>query len=266
VTGIAAGVLLVSFGLEMFLSPHKIIPGGIKGIAILLSHMTETKMGLVLLFINLPFAVFPKRTWSKTLLSLASLVVIALLSVYLHPFPPLLLDPVPASILGGLIFGCGVGLIVRHGWYADGVNEVVLLLKRKIRLTIAELLMIINLTILALGGFLFGWDQALHSTIAYFLAMKAIQWTLKVGGHSIVKLNTDRKESMALLLAQEFQGSIQLWKPISTEPDPQQSDLYFILPSKSTGKMRELVMLHDPEAVLEVTAAPRSEAEKFYQL
>lgn len=263
---ILSGAALVSIGLEMFLKPHKIVPGGIKGVAILLSHVTEMKMGLILLYVNLPFVIFKKRGYAKTAAALATLLAITSLTLFLHPFPPFIENPVLASICGGLIFGTGVGLIVRNGSYADGVNDVAFFLKKKIKWSIGELVMIINLTILVLGGFLFGWDQAIHSVVAYFLAYKAIQFTLDFGKHKLIWIRTDKRAEIKQRLVQEFSSDIQFLIPPSGSPDRGPGELYFTLPDKNVKKLKSFIRHIDDSANIVVSTAGRSNSESYYRL
>ncbi len=260
------GITLVSIGLEMFLTPHKIIPGGIKGIAIILSHVTEMKMGLFLLFINLPFVIFKRRNVMKTFSALLTLLVIAVLTLYMHPFPPLVQEPLLASMFGGVIFGCGVGLVVRYGWYPDGVNDVAFYLKKKIRLSISELLMIINIIILTCGGFLFGWDQAIHSIIAYFLAYKAIQFTLDYKSRKMIWVSSDRQKELSQLLVQAFDRDIQFLASKSKVASHDGSEIFFILSEKNTKKLKAIVHNLDPSANVVVSYANYSQTEPYYRM
>ncbi|MEK8130349.1 YitT family protein [Paenibacillus filicis] len=257
VGAILIGVLLVSIGLEMFLTPHKIIPGGVKGIAILLSHVTEMKMGLFLLFINLPFVLFNKRKPVQMLSALISLIVITALAIFMHPFPPLLENPLPAALCGGLTLGVGLGLIIRYGWYPDGLNIVAVYLNRRLRLSIGELVMILNLLILACGGFLFGWDQAIHSVIAYFAAFKAIQFTLEFRNKKLIWISCEGpRERLVEQLRAAFGSEIEFLKQHQVSGDtPSDPQLFLVVPSRHIQRLKSLVRELCPTAQVVVSYA-----------
>jgi len=265
-SAILIGVIFVSIGLEMFLTPHKIIPGGIKGFVILLSHVTEMKMGLLLLFINLPFVIFKRRNLNQTCIALITFLIIAILTIFMHPFPPLLHDPLLAAICGGITFGIGVGLVVRYGWYADGVNDVAFYLKKKTRLSISEVLMIINILLLSCGGFLFGWDQAIHSIIAYVLAYKAIQFTLDYNSRQLICVSSDRQEEITQLLILEFDQDIQFLIPTSRLVNTKATDLFFVLSRKNSKKFKTIISTLDPSGNVVVSYANHSQTEPFYRM
>ena len=52
-----AGVVLIAVGLELFLKPNRLVAGGAQGISIMLSHVTEMRLGLFLFLLNVPFSV-----------------------------------------------------------------------------------------------------------------------------------------------------------------------------------------------------------------
>ena len=51
---IAVGTFLVSVGYVLFISPNKIVPGGIYGVSIMLHHLLGTPLGLTALAFNIP--------------------------------------------------------------------------------------------------------------------------------------------------------------------------------------------------------------------
>jgi uncharacterized membrane-anchored protein YitT (DUF2179 family) len=263
VIAVLFGIGLVSIGLEMFLSPHKILPGGIKGLAILLSHVTEMKLGLILLFMNLPFVIFQRRTLKNTITALVVLIITTILTVLMYPIPPLVDEPVLASLVGGGIFGCGVGLIVRYGWYVDGLNSVAFYLKKRTKLSIGEVLMIINLFILACGGFYFGWDQAMHSIIAYYTAYKAIQFTLDYRVRKMIWVTSDKREELASVLRQQFGQDIAFFTP---ETYTSGNQLFFTLSEKNIKKLNAIIHGLDPEALVQVSYANQADKQTYFKL
>ena len=61
------GAVLMAVGLEIFLVPNKIIDGGITGISIMVSHITDFPLGIFLTLFNLPFCLWDINISGKTL-------------------------------------------------------------------------------------------------------------------------------------------------------------------------------------------------------
>ncbi|ULL14110.1 YitT family protein [Paenibacillus sp. H1-7] len=175
------GAAFVSVGLEIFLVPNKIIDGGVVGISIILSHLTKLPLGIFLLLINLPFLFLGYKQIGKTF-ALSTLISVLFMSVgttLLHPVPPLTIDPLLAAVFGGIIVGIGVGLVIRSGGSLDGTEIVAILFNKKTPFSVGEIVMFFNFFILGSAGFVFGWDHAMYSLIAYYIAFKMIDITIE---------------------------------------------------------------------------------------
>ncbi|MFD2170131.1 YitT family protein [Tumebacillus lipolyticus] len=177
---IILGASLVSVGLEIFLVPNNIIDGGIVGISIIASHLTGISIGIFLLVLNLPFLIIGYKQIGKTfaLSTLLGVVVMSLGTSYLHPVPELTDDPLLAAVFGGIILGIGVGLVIRYGGSLDGTEIVAILFNKKTPFSVGEIVMFCNIFILGSAGFVFGWDHAMYSLMAYYIAFKIIDLTI----------------------------------------------------------------------------------------
>lgn len=174
------GACLVAVGLEIFLVPNRIIDGGIVGISIMLSHLSGIRLGLFLFFLNLPFFFWGYKQIGKTF-ALSTLYGVSIMSIgtyLLHPVPGLTDDPLLASVFGGMILGIGVGMVIRYGGSLDGTEILSILFNSRLPFSVGETVMFMNLFILGSAGFIFGWEQAMYSLIAYFIAYKMIDMTL----------------------------------------------------------------------------------------
>ncbi|WP_165970976.1 MULTISPECIES: YitT family protein [Bacillaceae] len=173
---ICFGAVLMAIGLEIFLVPNRVIDGGIVGISIILSHLTKVKLGIYLFFLNVPFFFIGYNQIGKTfaLSTLFGVGIMSAATVLLHPVPVLTEDLLLASVFGGIILGIGVGLVIRYGGSLDGTEVLAILFNKQSPFSVGEIIMFFNLFILGSAGFVFGWDRAMYSLIAYFIAYKTI--------------------------------------------------------------------------------------------
>ncbi len=171
----------MSVGLEIFLVPNKIIDGGITGISIILSYLTNIQVGIFLTLLNLPFLFIGYKLIGKTfaLSTLFSILVMSTGTALLHPVKELTNDPLLAAVFGGIILGIGVGMVIRFGGSLDGTEIVAILVSKKIPFSVGEIVMFFNLFILGSAGFVYSWDRAMYSLIAYFIAYKMIDVTIE---------------------------------------------------------------------------------------
>ena len=157
------GALIYTIGLDLFLVPNSIIDGGVVGISLMAAELSGISFSIFVVLFNLPFLYIGYRANGKnfTFSTLFSIVWMAIFSTFAHDFTPITSDPFLGSIFGGIILGFGVGLIIRNGGSLVG-----------------EIVMAMNLIILGAAGFVYSWNSAMYSLIAYFIAYKMIDITI----------------------------------------------------------------------------------------
>lgn len=149
--------------------------GGVTGLAIIAAKVLGLPLGLLLLLLNIPFVAIGYRKFGRqfALLSIVGIIVLALLTIthMNHGFTDV---PILAAVFGGMFVGIGMGMVIRYGGIIDGSDVVALLIDRVTVFSVGEAIMFINGVIITLAGFVFGWENALYSLIAYFVAHKTI--------------------------------------------------------------------------------------------
>ncbi|WP_034301526.1 MULTISPECIES: YitT family protein [Bacillaceae] len=173
---ITIGAILMSTGLEVFLVPNNVIDGGITGISIMLSFLSDWKLGVFLFVLNLPFFFLGYKQIGKTFAfsTLYGIVVLSITSIFLHHVPAFTQDILLASIFGGIIVGIGVGIVIRYGGSLDGTEILAILASKKLPFSVGEMIMFFNLFIFACAGFVYTWDRAMYSVLAYYVAFKTM--------------------------------------------------------------------------------------------
>lgn len=156
------------------------IDGGVTGISIIIARLTGLPIGVFLTLINIPFVVLGYKKFGKVFAQLSTIGIITLATLTSFHTPHGLTDiPILGAIFGGIVVGIGVGIVVRYGGIIDGTDTIALLIDRVTFFSVGEAIMVINSFIIMCGGFVFGWDSALYSLVAYFVAHKAIDITVE---------------------------------------------------------------------------------------
>lgn len=178
---VVLGSLMAATGLELFLIPNEIIDGGIIGISIISSVLTNFPLGIFIFLLNAPFFYIGYKQIGKTFAYTTVLGVtsLAIFTQLMHRFDAVTSDLLLASVFGGIILGAGVGLIIRYGGSLDGTEVVSILLSRRYPFSVGEIVMFFNVFIFTCAGFIFGWDRAMYSLITYFIAYKTIDLTIE---------------------------------------------------------------------------------------
>ncbi|WP_374722830.1 YitT family protein [Peribacillus tepidiphilus] len=173
---IIIGAMLMGIGIEEFLVPNNILDGGIVGISIILSHLTGVKLGVFIFLLNIPFFYIGYKQIGKTfaLSTLLGIAVLSVTTILLHDVPVFTEDLLLATVFGGIVLGTGVGIVIRYGGSLDGTEIMAILANKKLPFSVGEIIMFFNVFIFGTAGFVFGWDRAMYSILAYFIAFKTI--------------------------------------------------------------------------------------------
>ncbi len=182
---ITIGTFLVATGYVYFITPYKIVPGGIYGISIVLHHLFNTPVGLTALLFNIPLTiigtkVLGPRFGTKTVVGFVLTSVFVDFLSYFSEFKPLVEnDPLLSSVFGGALVGAGVGIIFKSKATSGGSDVIAMILARFTRLPLGQLMMGVDSVIVLIGFLAFGeWSIPLYSWITIFVMGKTIDTVL----------------------------------------------------------------------------------------
>jgi len=251
------GSVLVSIGLEIFLIPNNIIDGGMTGLAIMASHLTKVQLGIFIFVFNLPFVIIGYRQSGKTfaLSTIFSIICLSIGVSLLNPVPGITQDTLLATIFGGIIMGVGVGLIIRNSGSLDGTEIIAIILEKRSAFSIGEIVMFFNLFILGSSGFIFGWDRAMYSLIAYFIAFKTIDITVQGldESKSVIIVSEKNKEISDAIMARLGRGIILL-DGKGAYSGTETNVIYVVLSRLEIAKLKNIVHGFDEEALITITS------------
>lgn len=173
----ALGSAIAAFSIEEFLSPNRILDGGIVGVSMIIDTLSDKlPLSLLTLVLNIPFLALSITKIGKRFV-LKSAFSMAVFSVCLKLFAPLsnATDQYLLAVsFGGVLLGVGVGLVIRFGGCLDGTETVAIMLNKKFNFPVGRTVLIFNVIIYAVAGVMFGVDRAMYSLLTYFITSKVI--------------------------------------------------------------------------------------------
>ena len=208
------GVAFIILALKGFMIPNKFLDGGIIGISIFVHEITHWPFGILVLVLNIPFLFLGKRMLGKTfaLQSFITFLVIAISMTIIH-IDAVTSDPLLIALFGGCLIGVGMGLCIRSGSTADGVEILALLTTRKIGLNVSEVIFAMNTLLFLAAAWYFGITTALYSIVTYFSAVKSLDY-ISNGLEQYTSLNIISSESELIktLIVRKFGKGITVIK------------------------------------------------------
>ena len=248
------GAFIVAVALEMFLIPNKIIDGGVIGISMMASYLTNWNLGLLIFCINIPFMLVALRALGKkfilnTFLATALLSVATNIVVNLNPVTD---DLLLATIFGGIFLGLGVGLILRNTASLDGTEMLSIVLSKRLKIiSVGELLMGMNLFIYTAAGFLLGWERAMYSILTYFVASKVIDTVLEgLDKAKSVRIVSDYWEEIGESIMKELDTSVTYIKTKGGYSKQEKTLTFCVVNKFDIPKLKEVIHDVDPKAFI----------------
>ncbi len=175
---LTVGCIIAALSLETFLIPNTILDGGVTGISIIISKLSGISLSLLVLILNIPFVFIGYKNLGKNFLirTIYSMIVFSIFLTVFHTVGHFTEDKLLASIFGGVLLGAGVGLVIRSGGCVDGTESVAIVISKKTSLSVGQVVLIFNLFIYTVAGFIFEFDRAMYSLFTYFVTFKVIDF------------------------------------------------------------------------------------------
>lgn len=253
-------VLLGSFiftcGLKLFLVPNELIDGGVVGISIILSHLSNQSLGLILLLLNIPFIFIGYKRIGKefALLSLIGVASMTVFTYLLKGMSPIVTDPLLSAVFGGIFLGIGVGLVIRNGGSLDGTEIVAILIEKKIPFSVGDIVMTMNVFILGSAAFVFGPQNAMFSMITYYIAVKVLDNVVEGFDKSrAVIIISQKAEEVSQAILNEVHASTSLIDMKGGYSQEPQQMIYCVINILEETKLKSVIESVDEDALLFIT-------------
>lgn len=183
---ILVGAFIMAAGFVFFITPYKIVPGGVYGISIVLHHMFGTPVGLIALLFDIPLTligikVLGPRFGVKTVVGFVLTAGFVDLLTYLWGELPLVEnDALLSSIFGGLLIGLGLGLIFKAKATSGGSDIVAMIISKYTKLPLGQLMIAVDSAIVLVGLAVFqDWKIPLYSLIVIFITGRVVDIVLQ---------------------------------------------------------------------------------------
>jgi uncharacterized membrane-anchored protein YitT (DUF2179 family) len=258
---IIIGATLYSLGLEIFLIPNHLIDGGVVGISIMANHFSYVPLGILTFVLNIPFFVIGYKQIGKTfaLSTTFSVICYSIGVSILKPIPGITHDILLASVFGGIIVGLGIGIIIRNGGSTDGTEVVAIILDKRINFSLGEIIMFFNFFILTTAGFIFGWDRAMYSLIAYFIAIKVIDIVVEgIDESKAVIIISDKHKDISEAIMDRLGRGITFLDGKGGYKGENKNVIYVVISRLEISKLKIIVNDFDEDALITIGSVETS--------
>ena len=261
---LAAGIIN-AFGVTLFLFPVKLYDSGVSGLSMLLDQVTPAylNISLFLIVINFPIFIFgaKKQGINFTLYSLFTIGIYSLFSYLImnvFPIDVSLVSPLAGedlllcAIFGGVISGVGSGLTIRFGGAIDGIDVLSVVFAKKIGISIGTFVMIFNLILYVICGFVIGsFILPLYSIVTYFVGSKTVDFITDGFDRSkCAMIVTTKANEITDALKENFGSSGTIVNAVGGYTKENKQIVYFILNRFQMNKLKEIIREIDEKAFI----------------
>lgn len=183
---ITVGSFILATGFVFFITPYKIVPGGVYGISIVLHYLFGTPVGLMALCFDIPLTliglkILGPRFGFKTVLGFSLTAVFNDTLTYFWGYEPLVQgDALLSSIFGGVLIGLGLGLIFKSKATSGGSDIIAMIINKYTKISLGQLMILVDSVIVLFGLAVFqDWRIPLYSWIVIFISGKVIDVVLE---------------------------------------------------------------------------------------
>ena len=178
--GLITACIIMSVGLNMFLVPHTIAPGGLSGLSVVISKLTGFSVSNILFTISTPLLLFSvkilgKKDAIKTFIGMAILTIMLKITEPLSAVTPTD-NTLLAAISGAILLGISLGILFRIDASTGGTDLIALMLNRVIpSIPVSKCLTMIDGTVVILAGIANkNFETGIYSAIALYIIVKMI--------------------------------------------------------------------------------------------
>ena len=255
---IVVGCVLMAASFNLFFDPFHISPGGVSGLAMIISYFSGTGAGFWVALLNLPLAIlaYIKLGWK---IIASTLVSIALFSALIDLFawmPAPVDDLMLAALCGGVLTGLAVGLIFRAGATTGGTTiagKVVLLYKPHLRMGLV--LLSLDGAVVAVTAIVFrNFALAIYAFIAMFVSSKIIDAVLYGFDYAtLVYVISEKHHEIGLLIQARLERGVTYLEAQGGYTEKPTRIVLCAIKRGQLTALRAAVKEHDPAAFLIVT-------------
>jgi uncharacterized membrane-anchored protein YitT (DUF2179 family) len=283
-TLIILGSFILAAGFVFFITPHKIVPGGVFGTAIVVHYLTKgiisfwpdgIPIGLFGLILNIPL------TWAGIKIlgpkfGIKTIIGFILTSVFIDGITMLrevgdaaLVDDILLScVFGGVLIGFGLGLIFKSKATSGGSDIIAMILAKYTHLPLGRLMIYVDsvIVLIALVSFK-DWAIPLYSWVVIYISGRAIDMTLEGADYNKALFIISEKHQEIrdkILNDLERGGTFLKGKGMYTDEDKQ--IIFTIVSRREVSILEEFIGNIDPDAFITIMDTKEILGEGFQSL
>ena len=280
---ITIGSFIMAVGYVYFITPHKIVPGGVYGLGIIVHYLTKGMsiwpdgfpIGLFNLLVNIPLTyvgikTLGRRFGVKTIYGFvsSSIFMDGITMMRMVGDAPLVQDVLLSCIFGGVLTGIGLGLIFKSRATSGGSDIVAMIITKYTRIPIGQMLIWVDsaIVIVALAAFK-DWQIPLYSILVIYITGRAVDMILEGANYNkALIIISDEHEKIRDKIVIDLERGGTYLKGVGMYTNAEKSVIFTVVSRREVAILEEQITAIDPHAFITIMDASEILGEGFRSL
>ena len=254
------GCLLISLSYNIFIAPNKLVSGGVSGLAIIINNVINLQNSTIILTINAILLIISmvflgrKKTNATILGSILFPIFVRItenINVWLKIDTSSILF---STIIGGIIFGVGAGIIYKAGFTTGGTDILNQIVSQYFKISIGNSMLIIDGAIVITSGLFFGINNMMYSIVLlYIISLISDRVILGISESKVFFIATSKEKEVKLFIIEELGHGVTIFHAEGGFKNKNQTILMTTLPTRKYYALKEGIRKIDTEAFYIIT-------------
>lgn len=255
---VLTGAAIVAVSFNVFLLPNEIASGGVSGISTILNGLFGWEPAYVQWALNIPLflagvIVLGWRYGVKTLLGTLFLPFVVFLTKDAEPWT---MNPILASLFGGMGVGLGIGIVFRGNASTGGTDLAAQIMTKYTGISLGRCVAIIDGMIVISAAIVFNIEKALFALVGLYVTSKTID-LVQVGWSrsKLVLIITKKEEEVKEGILNVIDRGLTKVKAYGGYTAAERNLLMAVVDQTEFTSLKQLIRSIDPDAFVIVVDA-----------
>lgn len=265
------GAVIMAVNIKTFVRAGGLYPGGFNGVTLLIQTICDRFFDITVPFspislaLNAIPAIISFKAIGKRFTVITSILVVATSFITdMVPAIPITEDILLICIFGGLINGVAISVALLGGASTGGTDFIAIYFAEKKKKDVWNYILIGNVAILLIAGYLFGWDKALYSIIFQYTSTQVIHLLYQVQKKVTLFVVTEEPEAVYQAIAEVTNHSATEFSATGMYSNEKRKMIYSVVSTMEAKVLIHRVMEADPKAFVNVVKTDTL-IGRFYQ-
>lgn len=256
------GIFICAVSFNIFFSPYKIVPSGTSGLGIIFNSLFGLKEEITIIMFSMMFLIIgyiflDKNDVKKTILgSFLFPLFISLFRIIFVKVDLSIDNAFLTSIVGGVTFGFGLGLIYRQDHFIGGFDILNRILDKFLNINYSIITLCTDLLVIIIGGLTLGFSTFIYSAVAIFIARLMIdKVSIGIGDSRSFYIITTKADSIKKLITEDLGHGATILKGHGAYSKEDKYIIYVVIPKKDYFKLRDGIKKIDKHAFFVVSSS-----------